>query len=170
MVGHNTATIQITTEKAFELGEKFITASKNTTTPASLARSVCKPADKDMNYYIYVSPLISGGTNVHVSVGHPYGNATWRKPMSSGRRIAVELRMAVEQDRLRSFDMILISFENKGGKKPSTLERNPLLQWHRNTTTGRWHPETSARRSLPIAVAQSLQVKRGSFHHPCFVP
>jgi 5-formaminoimidazole-4-carboxamide-1-(beta)-D-ribofuranosyl 5'-monophosphate synthetase len=33
-------------------------------------------------------------------VGHPYGNALWRKPMSSGRRIAMELRRAAEQDRL----------------------------------------------------------------------
>jgi len=54
-----------------------------------------------MNYYIYdVAPRLGGGTNVHVSVGHPYGNALWRKPMSSGRRIAMELRMAAEQDRL----------------------------------------------------------------------
>ena len=57
--------------------------------------------DKDMNYYIYdVAPRIGGGTNVHVSVGHPYGNSLWRKPMSTGRRIAQEIRLAAEQDRL----------------------------------------------------------------------
>ena len=57
--------------------------------------------DKDMNYAIYdVAPRLGGGTNVHVNVGHPYGNALWRKPMSSGRRIAMELRRAAEQDRL----------------------------------------------------------------------
>jgi 5-formaminoimidazole-4-carboxamide-1-(beta)-D-ribofuranosyl 5'-monophosphate synthetase len=61
----------------------------------------CVQINKDMNYWIYdVAPRLGGGTNVHVNVGHPYGNALWRKPMSSGRRIAMELRMAAEQDRL----------------------------------------------------------------------
>jgi 5-formaminoimidazole-4-carboxamide-1-(beta)-D-ribofuranosyl 5'-monophosphate synthetase len=54
-----------------------------------------------MNYYIYdVAPRLGGGTNVHMNAGHPYGNSTWRKPVSSGRRIAIELRRAAEQDRL----------------------------------------------------------------------
>jgi 5-formaminoimidazole-4-carboxamide-1-(beta)-D-ribofuranosyl 5'-monophosphate synthetase len=29
-------------------------------------------------------------------VGHPYGNTTWRTNMSTGRRLAVEVRRAVE--------------------------------------------------------------------------
>ncbi|MEC7143236.1 MAG: DUF1297 domain-containing protein, partial [Candidatus Thermoplasmatota archaeon] len=47
-----------------------------------------------------VAPRIGGGTNVHVNVGHPYGNSLWRRPMSTGRRIALEIRRAAEQDRL----------------------------------------------------------------------
>ena len=103
VVGHNTATIRESLlEKAFELGEKFITASKEHYDPGIIGPFCLQTCiDKDMNYYIYdVAPRLGGGTNVHVSVGHPYGNATWRKPMSSGRRIAMELRMAAEQDRL----------------------------------------------------------------------
>ena len=103
VVGHNTATIRESLlEKAFELGEKFIKASKEHYDPGIIGPFCLQTCiDKDMNYYIYdVAPRLGGGTNVHVSVGHPYGNATWRKPMSSGRRIAMELRMAVEQDRL----------------------------------------------------------------------
>ena len=103
VVGHNTATIRESLlEKAFELGEKFIEASKEHYAPG-IIRPFCLQTciDKDMNYYIYdVAPRLGGGTNVHVSVGHPYGNATWRMPMSSGRRIAMELRLAAEQDRL----------------------------------------------------------------------
>ena len=89
-------------EKAFELGEKFIKASKEHYAPGIVGPFCLQTCiDKDMNYYIYdVAPRLGGGTNVHVSVGHPYGNALWRKPMSSGRRIAMELRMAAEQDRL----------------------------------------------------------------------
>lgn len=103
VVGHNTATIRESLlEQAFELGEKFIDASKEHYDPGIIGPFCLQTCiDKDMNYYIYdVAPRLGGGTNVHVSVGHPYGNATWRKPMSSGRRIAMELRQAVEQDRL----------------------------------------------------------------------
>ncbi|MEE2811500.1 MAG: formate--phosphoribosylaminoimidazolecarboxamide ligase family protein [Candidatus Thermoplasmatota archaeon] len=103
VVGHNTATIRESLlEKAFELGEKFITASKEHYDPGIIGPFCLQTCiDKDMDYYIYdVAPRLGGGTNVHVSVGHPYGNATWRKPVSSGRRIAMELRRAVEQDRL----------------------------------------------------------------------
>ncbi|MDP6741916.1 MAG: formate--phosphoribosylaminoimidazolecarboxamide ligase family protein [Candidatus Thalassarchaeaceae archaeon] len=103
VVGHNTATIRESLlEQAFELGEKFIDASKEHYDPGIIGPFCLQTCiDKDMNYYIYdVAPRLGGGTNVHVSVGHPYGNATWRKPMSSGRRIAMELRRAVEQDRL----------------------------------------------------------------------
>ena len=103
VVGHNTATIRESLlEEAFELGEKFITASKEHYDPGIIGPFCLQTCiDKDMNYSIYdVAPRVGGGTNVHVSVGHPYGNATWRKPMSSGRRIAMELRKAVEQDRL----------------------------------------------------------------------
>ena len=103
VVGHNTATIRESLlEKAFELGEKFITASKEHYNPGIIGPFCLQTCiDKDMNYSIYdVAPRLGGGTNVHVSVGHPYGNATWRKPVSSGRRIAMELRRAAEQDRL----------------------------------------------------------------------
>ena len=103
VVGHNTATIRESLlEKAFELGEKFITASKEHYDPGIIGPFCLQTCiDKDMNYWIYdVAPRLGGGTNVHVNVGHPYGNALWRKPMSSGRRIAMELRMAAEQDRL----------------------------------------------------------------------
>ena len=103
VVGLNTATIRESLlERAFELGERFIKASKEHYDPGIIGPFCLQTCiDKDMNYWIYdVAPRLGGGTNVHVNVGHPYGNALWRKPMSSGRRIAMELRMAAEQDRL----------------------------------------------------------------------
>ena len=103
VVGHNTATIRESLlENAFELGEKFVTASKEHYDPGIIGPFCLQTCiDKDMNYYIYdVAPRLGGGTNVHMNTGHPYGNSTWRKPVSSGRRIAIELRRAAEQDRL----------------------------------------------------------------------
>jgi len=104
VVGHNTATIRESLlERAFDLGEKFVEASKEHYDPGIIGPFCLQTCiDKDMNYYIYdVAPRLGGGTNVHVNVGHPYGNALWRKPMSSGRRIAMEIRRAAEQDRLK---------------------------------------------------------------------
>ena len=55
--------------------------------------------DKDLNFYIYdVAPRVGGGTNVHMAVGHPYGNALWRTNMSTGRRLAREVSIALEND------------------------------------------------------------------------
>ncbi len=103
VVGHNTATIRESLlEDAFDLGEKFVTASKEHYDPGIIGPFCLQTCiDKDMNYWIYdVAPRVGGGTNVHLNSGHPYGNSLWRKEMSSGRRIALELRHAVEQDRL----------------------------------------------------------------------
>ena len=97
--GHNTATLRESLlEKAFSLAEKFVEASRKhydygIIGPFCLQTCV----DKDLNFYIYdVAPRIGGGTNVHMWVGHPYGNSLWRKNMSTGRRMALELKMAIE--------------------------------------------------------------------------
>ena len=101
--GHNSATLRESLlEKAFILAEKFVDACKKyyggIIGPFCLQTCV----DKDLNFYIYdVAPRIGGGTNIHMALGHPYGNALWRCNMSTGRRIAMEIRMAIEEDRLK---------------------------------------------------------------------
>ncbi|MBC7129140.1 MAG: formate--phosphoribosylaminoimidazolecarboxamide ligase family protein [Thermoplasmatales archaeon] len=100
--GHNSATIRESLlEKAFLLGEKFVEACKKyyggIIGPFCLQTCI----DKDLNFYIYdVAPRIGGGTNIHMAVGHPYGNSLWRKNMSSGRRVALEIKMAIENDKI----------------------------------------------------------------------
>ena len=104
VVGHNTATVRESLlEDAFGLAEKFVKAAAEHYAPGVIGPFCLQTCvDKDMKFYIYdVAPRIGGGTNVHVGVGHPYGNATWRKPMSTGRRIAQEIRLAAETDRLK---------------------------------------------------------------------
>ena len=57
--------------------------------------------DKDLDYYIYdVAPRVGGGTNVHMAMGHPYGNSLYRTNVSTGRRVAMEIRRGIEEDRL----------------------------------------------------------------------
>ncbi|MFO1532284.1 MAG: DUF1297 domain-containing protein, partial [Thermoplasmatota archaeon] len=63
-------------------------------------RSLVIDSARDYTQHIQL-PRIGGGTNVHVAVGHPYGNALWREPMSTGRRIAREVKRAVAADCIR---------------------------------------------------------------------
>jgi len=41
-----------------------------------------------------------GGTNVHMGIGSQYANAKYRKIMSMGDRIALEIRRAFREERL----------------------------------------------------------------------
>ena len=101
--GHNSCTARESLlEKVFVLAEKYV-ASVEKEYGLEVVGPFCLQTcvDKDLNFFIYdVAPRIGGGTNVHLSVGHPYGNTLWRKPMSTGRRIAMEIRRGVEMDQL----------------------------------------------------------------------
>jgi 5-formaminoimidazole-4-carboxamide-1-(beta)-D-ribofuranosyl 5'-monophosphate synthetase len=101
--GHNTATLRESLlEKAFELGEKYVEASQKYYKPGIIGAFCLQTCvDKDLNFFIYdVAPRIGGGTNVHMSVGHPYGNTLWRTNMSTGRRTALEVKRAIKENRL----------------------------------------------------------------------
>ncbi|MFH1404069.1 MAG: formate--phosphoribosylaminoimidazolecarboxamide ligase family protein [Candidatus Altiarchaeota archaeon] len=101
--GHNSATLRESLlEKAFELGEKYVKASKEHYDPGVIGAFCLQTCvDKDLKFHIYdVAPRIGGGTNVHVAVGHPYGNALWRRPVSTGRRTAMLIREAIEKDKV----------------------------------------------------------------------
>jgi 5-formaminoimidazole-4-carboxamide-1-(beta)-D-ribofuranosyl 5'-monophosphate synthetase len=99
--GHNSATLRESLlEKAFVLAEKYVEATQEYYAPGIIGPFCLQTCvDKDLNFYIYdVAPRIGGGTNVHMAVGHPYGNALWRTNMSTGRRLAREVRVALEND------------------------------------------------------------------------
>lgn len=103
VTGHANATLRESLlDDAFELAEKFIKAAKEHYDPGIIGPFCLQTCvDKDLNFYIYdVAPRIGGGTNIHVSQGHPYGNALFRTEMSTGRRLALEVKAAAAQDRL----------------------------------------------------------------------
>ncbi len=102
--GHNSATLRESLlEKAFELAEQYVAATKEHFAPGIIGPFCLQTCvDKDLNFFIYdVAPRIGGGTNVHMNVGHAYGNSLWRKNMSTGRRLAMEVRRAAEEGRLK---------------------------------------------------------------------
>jgi 5-formaminoimidazole-4-carboxamide-1-(beta)-D-ribofuranosyl 5'-monophosphate synthetase len=99
--GHNSATMRESLlENAFMLAEKYVKATQEHYAPGIIGPFCLQTCvDKDLNFYIYdVAPRVGGGTNVHMWVGHPYGNTTWRTNMSTGRRLAMEVRRAIETD------------------------------------------------------------------------
>jgi 5-formaminoimidazole-4-carboxamide-1-(beta)-D-ribofuranosyl 5'-monophosphate synthetase len=101
--GHNSATLRESLlDKAFGLAEKYVKATQKFYDPGIIGPFCLQTCvDKDLNFYIYdVAPRIGGGTNVHMAVGHPYGNALWRREMSTGRRLSMEIRKAIEQERV----------------------------------------------------------------------
>jgi 5-formaminoimidazole-4-carboxamide-1-(beta)-D-ribofuranosyl 5'-monophosphate synthetase len=105
--GHNSATLRESLlEKVFEMGEKYVKATQEHYDPGIIGPFCLQTCvDKDLNFYIYdVAPRVGGGTNVHMSVGHSYGNSLWRRQMSTGRRLAFEIRRALELEKL---DMIV---------------------------------------------------------------
>ncbi len=104
VTGHNSATLRESQlEKVFELAELYVKATKKHYDPGVIGPFCLQTCvDKDLNFYIYdVAPRTGGGTNVHMNVGHPYGNTLWGKRMSTGRRLALEIRRGIEMDRLK---------------------------------------------------------------------
>jgi len=104
VVGHGTLTVRESLlEEVFELGERFVDAARARYPPGIIGPFCLQTCiDRDGKPTVFdVAARIGGGTNVHLALGHPYGNALWRSEMSSGRRIAVEIRRALDQGRLK---------------------------------------------------------------------
>ena len=103
VVGHNSATLRESSLKdVFDMAERYVAATQRHFSPGIIGPFTLQTAvDKDLKFWVYdVSPRIGGGTNVHMSMGHPYGNSLWRRSMSTGRRIAMEIRRGVDTGRL----------------------------------------------------------------------
>ncbi len=103
VVGHGTLTVRESLlEEIFDYGERFVEVTRSRAPPGILGPFTLQTCiDRDGKAFVFdVAARIGGGTNIHLSLGHPYGNALWRGPMSSGRRIAIEIRTALAEGRL----------------------------------------------------------------------
>ncbi len=103
VVGHGTLTVRESIlEEVFRMGEKFVDAARSRYPPGILGPFCLQTCIDSAGQPVVfdVAARIGGGTNIHLALGHPYGNALWREPMSSGRRLARELRRALDEDRL----------------------------------------------------------------------
>jgi 5-formaminoimidazole-4-carboxamide-1-(beta)-D-ribofuranosyl 5'-monophosphate synthetase len=103
VVGHGTLTVRESLlEEIFDFAERFVDVTRTRFSPGIIGPFTLQTCiDQDGRASVFdVAARIGGGTNIHLSLGHPYGNALWRSPMSSGRRIAIEIRRALAEDRL----------------------------------------------------------------------
>ena len=88
--------------EVFKIGQRVVEASREICSPGIYGpfclETVVTP---DLKFYVFeISARIVAGTNVFMN-GSPYAYLKHGKPMSTGRRIAVEIREAIEQDRLK---------------------------------------------------------------------
>ena len=104
VVGHGTLTVRESIlEEVFRMGEKFVDATRARYPPGIIGPFCLQTCiDHEGRPTVFdVAARIGGGTNIHLGLGHPYGNALWRMPMSTGRRIALEIRHAIDSGRLK---------------------------------------------------------------------
>lgn len=85
----------------FEMGENVVKASQQLT-PGGLFGPFCLEAilDPDLQFYVFeISARIVAGTNPFVN-GSPYSWLRYNEPMSTGRRLARDIKEAITADKL----------------------------------------------------------------------
>ncbi|MEL9940705.1 MAG: formate--phosphoribosylaminoimidazolecarboxamide ligase family protein [Ignisphaera sp.] len=98
-IGHEMATIRESMlEKLFEIGDRFAEACKKAEPPGIIGPFTLQLfVTSDMDVVVFdVAFRIGGGTNVHMGIGGQYSKLYFGKPVSMGRRIAMEIRECIE--------------------------------------------------------------------------
>ncbi|MCS6769908.1 MAG: formate--phosphoribosylaminoimidazolecarboxamide ligase family protein [Candidatus Caldarchaeum sp.] len=98
-VGHEPATLRESLlEKVFAAGKKFIEACGRLVPPGVIGPFTLQfIVTPDLDLVVYdVALRIGGGTNVYLGLGGQYSKLYHGRPLSMGRRIALEVREAVE--------------------------------------------------------------------------
>lgn len=88
--------------EVFNMGQRVVEASREICEPGIFGpfclETIVTP---DLRFYVFeISARIVAGTNVFMS-GSPYAYLKHGKPMTTGRRIAMEIRESIEQGRLK---------------------------------------------------------------------
>ncbi len=100
-IGHMGATMRESQlEKIFEAGEKFVEVCKKEYSPGMIGLFALQGAmTKDLEFYVFdVSPRIPGCPCVEPT--SPYMKYKYGKEVGPGRRVAMEIKQAVEKNKL----------------------------------------------------------------------
>lgn len=99
-VGHQPVTMRESVlEKIFEIGYSFVEATRELEPPGIVGpftlQLMVTPSLEPVVFD--VAPRIGGGTNAFMGVGSQYSKLYFNKPVSLGRRIAMEIREAINK-------------------------------------------------------------------------
>lgn len=87
---------------AFEMGERVVKISQKLMSPKGLIGPFCIETIITPNqefFVVEISCRIVAGTNLFIE-GSPYSQLLYNEPMSTGRRIAREIKIAIKNDKL----------------------------------------------------------------------
>ncbi|MCS7145927.1 MAG: formate--phosphoribosylaminoimidazolecarboxamide ligase family protein [Nitrososphaerota archaeon] len=102
-VGHIPVTLRESLlEEAFIIGERFVEAARRLEPPGVIGPFTLQViVTSELRMVVYdVAPRIGGGTNAHLGLGGQYSKLFLRRPVSVGRRIAIEVREMSDEDGL----------------------------------------------------------------------
>jgi len=89
--------------EAYEMGEKVVKKSQELISSQGLFGPFCLETiitPEQKFYVIEISARIVAGTNLFIE-GSPYADLLYNEPMSTGRRIAREIKIAIKKNRLK---------------------------------------------------------------------
>lgn len=103
-MGHIAVTIpESLIEEAMEIGEKFVKTTREMFPPGVIGpfalQSLIRPAFPKLEIIVYdVSPRMPGSPGIAAT---PYSKYLFGEPVSMGRRVAMEIKEAIESNRLK---------------------------------------------------------------------
>jgi len=100
-IGHEPVTIrERMLVKLFEIGDAFVEATKRAEPPGIIGPFTLQLiVTPDLDVVVFdVATRIGGGTNAYMGLGSQYSKLYFGKPVSMGRRIAMEIRTCIEKD------------------------------------------------------------------------
>ncbi len=98
-IGHEPATIRESElNRLFEVGDRFVKATEEVEPPGVIGPFTLQlMVTSDLDIVVFdVALRIGGGTNIYMGIGSQYSKLYFGRPISMGRRIAMEIRECLE--------------------------------------------------------------------------
>jgi 5-formaminoimidazole-4-carboxamide-1-(beta)-D-ribofuranosyl 5'-monophosphate synthetase len=86
----------------FPMGDRFAEATKQLYPPGIIGPFALQTMiTKDYDFKVFdVSMRMGGGTNSFMGIGSQYSAIYWGEPVSAGRRVAMEIKQAIKEEKL----------------------------------------------------------------------
>jgi 5-formaminoimidazole-4-carboxamide-1-(beta)-D-ribofuranosyl 5'-monophosphate synthetase len=87
----------------YPMSDRFVEATKHLYPPGMIGPFALQTMiTKDYEFIVFdVSTRMGGGTNSFMGIGSQYSAVYWGQPTSAGKRVSMEIKKAIEQNRLK---------------------------------------------------------------------